>query len=335
MSVPATTKSASAKAGLTAVVATALCISWAVGRGHAQDNTRSDDLGFPYEVLGETQLQSLSTTVRRTWVFLPRTSYFPENLDKLFRYYSKKFPNKSEMVDVYVYTDKSGFDPNWDGRTGLTPQFGLPQEASGPRLDALFVRDVFRRDHGHVNEQYHYRPSLDELDRDRTVVLKGRPRSGTDRILQSWKARRGTWVIEVTKYQTEGVRPQGYYYTFESDDPVRPFPSEHELMTFRQDEPVPIPSAQVVFVTDRVAYVFMGYMLAVTADAGHTCAVWDAETDLPDRDCCKPGFIERVRIDPDGNGTMIFRPGSERARRKLQTRDYGRNWTQGGTTGIR
>jgi hypothetical protein len=52
-------------------------------------------------------------------------------------------------------------------------------------------------------------------------------------------------------------------------------------MIVRQDDDPKIPVDQVRYVGD-IGYVFMGFMYAVTTDAGKTWSVWSAEKDLPD-----------------------------------------------------
>jgi hypothetical protein len=308
--------------GLCTFIATAMALTWQEGHRKKSSDLPRGELNFPFEVLGETRLKSLNASIRRVAVFLPEQFYSRENLDSLFRSYSKQFSNKNEMADVYVYTDKERFKQDQDKPVELYSMFDGSGQSSKRLFDALFVRDVFRGDYAHVNEKYLY--WVKESDEYKTVVLKGRPRTGKDIILEAWETRRKDWTISVTKYKTQGVEPMGYYYTFESDNPAYQFP--HELLTFRQDDPVEIPRGQVRFVNDKIAYMFMGYMVAVTTDGGHSCAVWDAETDFASWQYSDRPLIRDVRINADGVGIMLLQQESAGISAQLHTNDYGRTW---------
>lgn len=99
-------------------------------------------------------------------------------------------------------------------------------------------------------------------------------------------------------------------------------------MTFRHDDPVPIPREQVRFVNDRIGYVFMGWMYAATTDGGRSWSVWDARKDLPDWSCCNYRLIQDVRMQLDGVGRMTLNPipGRPAEASELETQDYGQSW---------
>lgn len=136
-----------------------------------------------------------------------------------------------------------------------------------------------------------------------------------------------TFNIRVTAYPEEnGGFVAGAYYTFES---TRANADEwQKIMVFRHDDPVPIPRDQIRFLNDQIGYVFMGWMYAVTTDAGTTWSVWNAEDDLSDWQCCNYNLIQYVRIAPDGTGTMKLNPIPERRGEvpELYTKDFGRHW---------
>jgi hypothetical protein len=98
-------------------------------------------------------------------------------------------------------------------------------------------------------------------------------------------------------------------------------------MTFRHDDPIPIRRNQVRFVNDRVAFAYMGWMCAATADGGATWSVWDARTDS--KWCCSYELITDVRLESDGTGTMTLNPVQNPTGEKpeLHTKDFGRHWT--------
>ncbi|NOT58764.1 MAG: hypothetical protein HOP19_00925 [Acidobacteria bacterium] len=133
--------------------------------------------------------------------------------------------------------------------------------------------------------------------------------------------------IRVSRYaERNGGLVPGAYYVFQS----APLNSEkwRDIMTFRHDDPNPIPRDQIRFVNDNVGYVFMGWMYAVTTDGGASWAVWDAQQDLPKWQCCNYRLIGDVKLAADGLGTMTLNPIPERSGEvpQLYTRDYSRHW---------
>jgi hypothetical protein len=99
-------------------------------------------------------------------------------------------------------------------------------------------------------------------------------------------------------------------------------------MTFRHDDPVPIPRDQVRFVSDQIGFVFMGWMYAVSTDGGKKWSVWNAEHDLPNWECCNYRLITDVTIAGNGSGVMRLSPIRDRRGEvpELHTSDYGRHW---------
>lgn len=117
----------------------------------------------------------------------------------------------------------------------------------------------------------------------------------------------------------------GGHYRFEAntgDDTV-------EAMTFRHDDPLPVPDECVVQVNKQVAFVFMGWKYAVTTDAGVSWSVWDAALDLPGfraKEHANYRFIDSVTLNADGNGIMHINPIRWPPDKTLVTRDFGRSW---------
>jgi hypothetical protein len=108
--------------------------------------------------------------------------------------------------------------------------------------------------------------------------------------------------------------------------------SDHrrEIMTFRHDDDPKIPVDQVRYLNDDIAYVFMGWMYVVAADAGNTWSVWSAEKDLPNWQCCNYKLISDVTIGSDGRGVMRLNTiaGHTGEVAQLHTMDFGRHWIQ-------
>ena len=161
-----------------------------------------------------------------------------------------------------------------------------------------------------------------------SVVLR-RTRPGVGASFETWTDESGTFPIRATAYhETESGPVPGAYYKFESGDAAK----NHwrEIATFRHDDPLPIPREQVRRVNDGVAYLFMGWMYAVTTDGGKSWSVWNAERDLPAWQCCNYRLIGDVALNADGTGTMTCNViDSARGEvPKLLTRDFGRTWTR-------
>lgn len=147
-------------------------------------------------------------------------------------------------------------------------------------------------------------------------------------VIEQWQSENKRFRVRVTAFEEKGANVNGAYYRFEgassgSDD-------WREIMTFRHDDDPKIPRDQVRFVNDEIGYVFMGWMYAVTTDAGKSWSVWSAEKDLPDWQCCNYKLINDVTMGSDGRGVMRLSPSEGRRGEvaELRTNDYGRHWTQ-------
>lgn len=144
------------------------------------------------------------------------------------------------------------------------------------------------------------------------------------KINEIWETSNRVLKIRITSYAEEnGGFVPGAYYVFEA---VRLDSAKwQEVMTFRHDDPVPIPKDQVRFVNDQTAYFFMVYKYAITTDGAKTWFVRDIVTDLPDWQQHRPS-IKDVRIASDGSGTMELTSSTNEQARPLRTKDYGRHW---------
>jgi len=146
-------------------------------------------------------------------------------------------------------------------------------------------------------------------------------------VTETWESQSQHFKIRVDRRAERDAFLPGAFYVFQSA--ASDSGQWREVMTFRHDDPVPIPREQVGFVNDRVGYVFVGWMYAVTTDGGETWTVWDAGKDLPNWVCCNYGLIKGVRLEPDGAGVMTLDPIPQRRGEvpELRTKDYGRHWS--------
>ena len=157
-------------------------------------------------------------------------------------------------------------------------------------------------------------------------VLSG-PRMGD--TVESFETSNQTFKLRVDRHAEVGgfmAVLNGAYYVFRS----APVGSDtwHDIMTFRHDDPNPIPRDQVRFVNERVGFVFMGWMYAVTTDTGATWTVWDSSRDLPKWQCCNYRLVKDVKLEPDGTGIMTLNVIPDRGEVPvLRTKDFGRHWS--------
>jgi hypothetical protein len=152
------------------------------------------------------------------------------------------------------------------------------------------------------------------------------PRKGE--VFDTWETANKNFKIRVMARTEENTfpTPGGAYYVFQSAT----LESEQwqDVITFRHDDPIPIPHEQIRFINDEIAYVFIGWVYAVTSDSGRIWNSWDARKDLPDWECCNYKLIKEVNLSSEGSGSMIFNPIPQRSGEvpELYTNDYGKHW---------
>jgi hypothetical protein len=147
----------------------------------------------------------------------------------------------------------------------------------------------------------------------------------SSQVLETREFRKGENRVVITAYAEKNSFVPGAYYVFEWIDNSN---KRHEIMTFRHDDRVPISERSVFFLNERIAYVFMGWMYAITTDGGKNWSVWTAERDLPHWQCCNYRLITDVTLGSDGLGVMRLNPIKDRDGEvsELHTVDYGKHW---------
>lgn len=293
-------------------------------RRQSRANSDRNEIGFPFTLKEEARLVTGFGSRWSIRVIITKDYYSKENLDRLFRFYSRKHPSKGEKLDVAVYTDEKNWQRELTDIAGWI-QPGIPSKKPQPesksRLNFWDAR--FSRDGDGVlsyigdNESYTYSPDPYNPNETRIVILKGTIPSRSRNVLETWQTLDSVIKIRVMAYSLSGVEPSGIYYTFESPEPESNL--WRSIMTFRQDQRIPIPRDQVRIVNAQIGYVFMGFMYAVTTDGGRTWSAWDAETDLPNFEP-NTEFIQDVSVAEDGLGVM-------KLKKALHTKDYGRHWS--------
>lgn len=152
-----------------------------------------------------------------------------------------------------------------------------------------------------------------------------RPQRG--KIIETWEATNGSFKVRISAYDEQGSYPApgGAYYIFQSA--IKGSDSWNEIITFRHDDPVAIPRDHIHFVNEQVGYVFMGWLYAVTTDAGRTWSVWDASKDPALSKTYNYNLIREVSISANGIGRILLNLTGD-TEEELKTEDYGRHWTK-------
>lgn len=296
-------------------------------------NLDQKEVGFPFEVKDEKKLDSVGGPKWEVTVILSKELYSKEKLDRLFQFYSKKYPDHNERLQVQVYTDINNLEIELNKPFCVIRSDDSESRSPAERKTRTIYNDaIFHRQGsgalagGGYNEWYVYVPDLNAPTERKTIVLRGRDPFAKKSILEIKEITNQGLNLRAVIYELTNVEPQGIYYTVEAT--AKGSQQWGEVLTFRVDKQVSIPTNPVRFVNDKVAYLFLGWLYAVTLDGGNTWSVWDAQRDLPDRQCCNSVFVEDVQISPDGTGTMFISSidGKQSGTSKLVTQDYGRHW---------
>jgi hypothetical protein len=142
-------------------------------------------------------------------------------------------------------------------------------------------------------------------------------------VVETWQSTNTPFQIRIQKHIERGG---GAYYDFQS----APAQSNdwQEIMSFRHDDPVEIPKDAVHFTNERVAFLSMGWLYAVTTDGGRNWRVSESAKFLTGEERCGYNCIEDLRIDSNGWGEVKINLISSSAHKLkiLQTADFGETW---------
>ena len=84
-------------------------------------------------------------------------------------------------------------------------------------------------------------------------MFLSRPYMG--KVIESWETSNQAFRVRVDQHSEENSFVPGAYYVFRSAPPGTE--DWRDIMTFRHDDPIPIPRDQIRFVNDRVGFVFI------------------------------------------------------------------------------
>lgn len=155
--------------------------------------------------------------------------------------------------------------------------------------------------------------------------------STKDSDFDTWEVANAVFKIRVTPRKEMAAFTPGVFYSFHS----APVNSDNwnEIKTIKVDQPAPELRNQIRFTSDVVGYIFVSRYFIVTTDSGRSWQFWDAEKSLPDSQYLRKlnlwPAVKEVELQPDGNGTMVLYPISDKLEKgpTLHTTDYGRHWS--------
>ena len=144
-------------------------------------------------------------------------------------------------------------------------------------------------------------------------------------LLESRTEKNDLFKIRVTSYGDRFIPASGAYYIFDSSTVENEW---REIAVVHYDLPIPIDEDSLTFLSDRIAFVYMRWMFAVTIDGGETWTVWDSRKHKYLRDNITWGAIKAVKIGGDGQGEMTLSVSSGTCQTVI-TNDFGRTWVNG------
>ncbi|HKU76042.1 MAG TPA: hypothetical protein VJR02_19190 [Pyrinomonadaceae bacterium] len=136
-----------------------------------------------------------------------------------------------------------------------------------------------------------------------------------------------TFTMRITEFEEKRFPLSKFCYVFE----VKPSGSTEWMMVMNAttDDDVPIPRDQVRVISKEAAYVFMGDKYAVTRNGGRAWSVWNVNDSIGNVEYPGQFFINEVRINSDGTGTIVLVSRStDRQILQFRTNDFGQSWRQ-------
>lgn len=145
----------------------------------------------------------------------------------------------------------------------------------------------------------------------------------SDHVIDSREVKSAEFTIRATAFSETNSLVPGAYYVFEATDHRG---TSREILNFRNDDPADIRHDSIAFVDEKTAYIFFGWMYAVTLDSGKTWSIWDGSRELPEWKCCNYSLIKGVTLNRDGQGEMRLSAADGEVAGKLKTEDFGQTW---------
>ena len=283
----------------------------------------------PFDIVEDFKIESgLGDPMWVVSVIVPKECYSRENLEEVFHYFTTKHPNRKDRLRVKVYTSRDNRKRDVENSSRGFMQV-YPPPAHEPSDRRVFYDSIFNREGDGIgsageNESYTYCPNLNSPNETKVVLLRGMLRFAPRDVIGEWESGGPNLRVRFTSYTLKDTEPVGPYCTVESM--VAGSGEWTSIFSLRQSE-INNSSVRnhVRFISDQIAYVFVGSQYAGTTDGGRTWFSWDAT----EAECCSDPLIRDVHIAPNGTGNMqLVTSDPKRAVLDLQTSDYGRRWFQ-------
>ena len=144
--------------------------------------------------------------------------------------------------------------------------------------------------------------------------------------METWETTNAPFKIRIDRHaERNGGFVPGAYYVFQSA--TSDSDAWREITTYRFDDPINIPRENVRFANEKVAYVFMIDMYAVTEDGGASWNIYDIDDYLPKDSKC--GYIEDLQVDENGIANVKLKCYAElNSFKALETNDFGKTWRE-------
>jgi hypothetical protein len=121
---------------------------------------------------------------KTTWwmvtLVLPTEHYSKDALERIFQYYSKKFPHKKDILRVSVFADEETYKRSLKPWHETGPKLDAPKES----LTKIPAKERWSIPHATYerlcyNEFYYYSPDPENPEKTERIILKGKSQTLT------------------------------------------------------------------------------------------------------------------------------------------------------------
>lgn len=145
------------------------------------------------------------------------------------------------------------------------------------------------------------------------------------KVIEDINKKNELFSVKLEVRNEEGALTPGACYNFTSKNNL----DNHRIKIFsvQFDDIISVNDENISFVSDKVGFVYLGNMFALTMDAGNSWKVWDSEVFLDNYSKINARSIEAVKVSLDGQGEMyLYKHPKDNETIVLETSNYGENW---------
>ncbi len=272
----------------------------------------------PKSLYGDTKSDDYTGVINGGSIFIERKDFSVDNLNKIFRWYSRRFSDDSTIY-ASVFTDPSLTDP-------LLSKQAVENEYSWTeyyRKSLLYGAKFYRNNKGE-NEFYRYNDDGYDINNTKSVVLKGMDPFCRRKKEETKKLENTDLELQINSFISEDVAPNGIYNIFQ----VKPVGQGEwkSIVTMRSSSQIDVTKKYIYRINDKIFYFVSQWVFAVTFDNGASWIKWDGMDKSKDLSCCAEDYVKDVNILPDGRGQMKLNVRIEEPA-KLFTKDFGKSWS--------